>query len=112
VNAAWVGALAALLGVMLVMLGWVSRAALRAYKKVDQFLEDWNGVPTDPGHEGRPGVMARMVVLEHGMADVQSQVHVNSGSSLRDVVMRTEGAVAELKTEVADIKHTLGSGGN
>ena len=58
----------------------------------------------DRGHERRPGVMERLALLEHGLADVQSQVHLNSGHTLRDVVTRTEAAVTVNTEQLAAVK--------
>jgi hypothetical protein len=104
VNPAWVAALAALAGIVLTVLGWLLRRLWRAFRRTDQFLEDWNGTPADPGHERRPGVMERLAQLEHGMADIQGQVHLNSGSSLRDEVQRTEAAVEVLNGKVSKLQ--------
>ncbi|MFE9834088.1 hypothetical protein ACFYP4_02895 [Streptomyces sp. NPDC005551] len=52
-------------------------------KRVDEFMDDWNGIPERPGHEARPGVMSRLNWIEH-------ELKPNSGSSLRDAVNRIE----------------------
>jgi hypothetical protein len=100
VDPAWVAALAALSGVVLGLVGYAVRGTWRAFRRGDQFLEDWNGIRADGGHEGRAGVMERLSRLEHNMADVQSQVHLNSGHSMRDEVQRIEAAVDLLDVKV------------
>jgi hypothetical protein len=101
---AWIVALTALAGVLAGLLTWVGRTTWRVFRKTDQFLEDWNGIPADRGHEARAGVMERLARLEHQVNDVQAQVHLNSGHSLRDVVTRTEEAVGRLESSVKQIK--------
>lgn len=59
------------------------RAVRRVSRKVDEFIEDWNGAPERPGHPARPGVMSRLDWIEH-------ELKPNSGSSLRDAVNRIE----------------------
>ncbi len=97
VNPAWVGALAALITLCLAVFGWLGRRLWRGFRMVYLFLQDWNGVPADSrGHEARPGIMARLTLLEHNLTDVQGQVHLNGGGSLRDEVSRNTAAVGAL----------------
>ena len=105
-NPAWVAALVALVTLVLAVLGWVFRVIWRAFKRTDQFLEDWNGAAGDRAHEARPGVMERLVQLEHSMTDIQGQVHLNSGHSMRDEVQRIEAAVEVLDGKVERIATT------
>jgi hypothetical protein len=55
----------------------------RIIKRVDQFIDDWNGTEERPGHPPKPGVMARLEWIEH-------ELKPNSGGSLRDAVDRVE----------------------
>lgn len=73
------------LAVALTALGLLMRAVYRAWKKVDAFLEDWNGEPARPGRAARPSMPARM-------AAVEKQVTPNGGNtpSLADRVVRLE----------------------
>lgn len=110
-NPAWVAAVAAVAGVLLGVVGWVLRGAWRLFRKTDRFLEDWNGVPPDSVHEPRPGVLARLVALEHSvmgmqadLTDVQGQVHMNGGGSLRDEVKRTEAVVGQTQEQVSRLE--------
>jgi hypothetical protein len=107
VNPAWVAAAAALSTLVLAIAGWFLRGAWRGFRKAEQFLEDWNGIPADPGHERRPGVMERLAQLEHGMTDIRGEVHLNSGHSLRDEVQRTEAAVGELTVKLDKVEMTV-----
>jgi hypothetical protein len=61
----------------------------RIIKRVDEFIDDWNGTEERPGHPARPGVMARLEWIEH-------ELKPNSGKSLRDSVDRIE---RELRSE-------------
>lgn len=103
-NPAWVTAITALAAIVLGLLGWAGRKAWNGFRRTDQFLEDWAGTPADGGHSARPGVMERLANLEHSMADVRSQVNLNSGHSLRDEIQRTEAAVGTLTGKVADLQ--------
>jgi hypothetical protein len=107
VNPLWVAAVGSFAGVLAGIVVWIGRRFWRAFKRYDQFMEDWNGVDGDPGHPGRPGVMQRLVQLEHSMMDVQSQVHLNSGHSLRDEVQRTEAAVTGLTGKVDTLQSSV-----
>lgn len=102
---AWIAALCALVGLVFGTLAWLGRGSWRFFRKTDQFLEDWNGVLADNrGHEGHPGVMQRLAQLEHQMTDVQAQVHLNSGHTLRDEVQRTEATVGQLQGQVLSLQ--------
>lgn len=107
VNPAWVAAVGSFAGVVVGILVWAFRRLLRVFRKADQFLEDWNGVVGDPGHPGRAGVMERLAMLEHRVNDIQSQVHLNSGHSLKDVVTRTEAAVANNTDQLNAVKRVV-----
>lgn len=52
------------------------------YRKVDNFLDDWNGQPERPGVPRQSGVMERLSQLEH-----------NGGSSMKDQLARVEKAL-------------------
>ena len=106
-NPAWVAAIAALAGVLLGVLGWLVRQLWRAFRTIEEFREDWKGVPADDNHVARPGVLQRMKALEAIVKDVQSQVHLNSGHTLRDVVTRTEAAVAVNTEQLAAVKRVV-----
>jgi hypothetical protein len=105
VNPAWIAAICALTTIIFAVIGWVGRGSWRFLRKVWRFLEDWNGTPADShGHEGRSGVMERLVLLEQGLADVQAQVHLNSGHSMKDAVARTEAAVSNNTAQLTALK--------
>lgn len=67
----------------------------KLFRRVNAFLEDWNGVEARPGVEKRPGVMERLDHLQH-------EVSVNSGKSLKDLAVHTKDAVTDLTTRLDD----------
>lgn len=81
------GALGALATLVLLVANGV-RWMLRTLRKVNDFLDDWNGAPERRGVPERPGVMARLKKVEDRIGDVLHEVKPNSGSSMRDEVQR------------------------
>lgn len=66
-------------------------------KKIDRFLEEWNGDEARPGWPERPGVMKRLADLEQEvktmkdeLAKVSHEVKPNGGGSMRDSINRME----------------------
>lgn len=107
-NPAWLAALVALVGIVGGFVLWASRNTWRAFTKVNQFLEDWNGAPGDSrGHSSRPGVMERIAKQEELMTDVQAQVHTNGGESLKDAVNRTEAAADENGRKISELSDQM-----
>lgn len=107
-NPAWVAALTALAGVVGGLLIWAARKLWAGFRLAYSFLQDWNGEPGDNrGHEARPGVMERLVRLEHSLKDIQGQVHLNGGGSLRDEVQQNTKSMSVLSGQVADVKRTV-----
>jgi hypothetical protein len=82
-------AIAAGLGLLWRLVRGVRRIATR----VDDFVDDWNGVPPRPGVSARPGVMERLDGIESRLASVEHELHPNSGHSLRDAVDRVDVAL-------------------
>ncbi len=86
---------AALLGLL-----WrMSRGVRRIVVRVDEFVDDWNGVPPRPGVSGRPGVMARLDGIEERLGRVEHELQPNSGSSLRDAVDRVDARTQQLASD-------------
>jgi hypothetical protein len=105
VNPAWFAAFVALAGLLGGLFIWLVKNAWQGIARFNSFLEDWNGSPGDSrGHTERPGVLQRISRQEALMADVQAQVHMNGGGSLRDEVKRTESAVEQLAGDVSVVK--------
>lgn len=55
--------------------------------RIDEFLDDWNGVPERPGRVAQPGVMPRLDSIENELK------RDPRGESLRDAVNRIEERV-------------------
>ena len=83
--AVWSVALVAISGAFALIVRSV-RGITKMVKKIDEFMEDWNGIDDRPGRNGRPGVMQRLVSIEH-------ELRPNSGESLRDAINRIESKV-------------------
>lgn len=49
---------------LLVMIGRAVGWVLRTWKRLTDFLDDWNGEPARPGVEARPGFPERIARLE------------------------------------------------
>lgn len=107
VNPAWVAAIVALAGIVVTALGWLVRQLWRAFRTIEGFREDWNGVPADSNHAARPGVLQRMNTVELTVEDIKGQVHLNSGHSMRDEVQRIEAAVEQLVGKMDDVQKTV-----
>jgi len=63
-----------------------TRWAVGILRKITEFLEDWRGEPARPGYAKRPGVMERLVNLEHATRELKP----NAGSSMKDQITRIE----------------------
>jgi hypothetical protein len=88
----WSVAIASVAGGMGVV--WrVTRGARRILGRLDEFADDWNGLPSRPGVPGHAGVMARLGSIEDRLAAVEHELHPNSGKSLRDAVDRIAESV-------------------
>lgn len=61
-------------------------------RRIDQFLDDWNGQAERPGVPRRSGVMERLDQLEH-----------NGGTSIKDQVARIEDKLDDHVTESAKV---------
>lgn len=70
------------------------RGIRRVVARVNEVVDDWQGIPSRPGVRGRPGVMDRLGGIEERLERVEHELHPNSGGSLRDVVDRVEQAVS------------------
>lgn len=94
----WSVAVAALAGV--VALGWRGvRAVRRIAARLDDFAEDWAGIPGRPGVPGRKGVMERLDGIEARIGRVEHELQPNSGSTLRDAVDRVDARTLSLAND-------------
>lgn len=88
----WGSVVTAVVGVLAAL--WrAARRARRVAHRVEEFIDDWQGVPPRAGVEGRPGVMQRLADIEHRVEAIAAEVRPNGGSSLRDAVSRVEASV-------------------
>jgi hypothetical protein len=91
----WAAAITAVAGVGAVL--WRATRPLRALgRRVEDFIDDWTGVPGRPGVEQRPGVMERLDRIERTVGIVAHEVRPNGGSSMRDAVDRVDSRTASL----------------
>ncbi|MDH6116925.1 hypothetical protein ABH930_000344 [Kitasatospora sp. GAS204A] len=90
--ALWSVALTAIAGAA-ALLWRVTRGAHRILQRLDEFADDWHGVPARPGVPGHDGVMARLGGIEQRLVAVEHELHPNSGGSLRDAVDRVAAKV-------------------
>jgi hypothetical protein len=67
-----------------------SRWAAVRWRRVSDFLEDWNGEESRPGVPERPGVMSRLAALEADVVTIRAEVSPNHGGSLKDAVERID----------------------
>lgn len=86
------------IGAVLAGVKWVLPAA----RRVSDFLDDWNGEKSRPGHPGRPGAMARLEALEDRMtaAAVEARLSTDKISALEDTGRQTALKVDEIQKNV------------
>jgi hypothetical protein len=93
--AVWALAVTAVVGLGAVL--WrVARRLRELARRVEDFIDDWVGVPGRPGVEQRPGVMERLDRIERTVGIVAHEVRPNGGSSMRDAVDRVDSRTASL----------------
>jgi len=69
---------------------------------------------TAPQGRGRParlGVLERLGKVQDNIIGISQQVHLNSGQSMKDVVTRTEAAVADVKQDLLNLSNSIRGGG-
>jgi hypothetical protein len=91
----WCGlivAVGAALGVLWKFIHWIATRA----KKLDTFLEDWNGTPARPGVCAVPGVMQRLDQQDVQIASLKWHVGNGNPVPLRSVVERNCTAIDDL----------------
>jgi len=93
--AVWAVAVTAVAGLFGVL--WrLARPARRIARRVEEFIDDWQGVHARPGVQGRPGVMTRLETIERSIGVVADEVRPNGGGSMRDAVDRVDQRTANL----------------
>lgn len=73
------------------LVGVIGRAGkwmLRTIRRVQNFLDDWNGEPARPGVEARPGFPDRLAALEVEVAAVRKLVSNGLSSNVADIQAR------------------------
>jgi hypothetical protein len=98
-SAAWVAALTALIVAICGLMSWGLRHLWRITRRTSHFLDDYFGEPARDGLPARPGVMARLAQHESILEKLFAETQPNGGSSLHDVLSRTERAVDEIRSE-------------
>jgi hypothetical protein len=88
----WSVAVVTMAGAMALALR-LMRSVARMARAVEELREDWQGEPGRPGVPRRPGVMERLSGIELRLANVEHELHPNSGQSLRDALDRVERSV-------------------
>ena len=101
---AWFAALTALIVAVLTGAGWMARHLWRITRRTSHFLDDYFGEPARDGLPARLGVMARLALHEKLLEKLVAETQPNGGSSLHDVMARTERAVDEIRSEQAKMR--------
>lgn len=111
VDASAIGALAAVVSVLITLLALLSRRMFLfgkwifgLFRRTDTFLEDFNGAPARPGFPARPGVMERLQTIEYDVGEMKKELNYNSGSTLKDAVHRIDLNVKEIAGKPHDSK--------
>ncbi|MFF4755543.1 hypothetical protein ACWD5R_32050 [Streptomyces sp. NPDC002514] len=93
------GGMVSFAGGLLAVAWHLIRGAGRLGRRIDQFIDDWQGEPARPGLPARPGVMERMSGMEDRLTRVEHELYPNSGGSLRDAVDLANHRLALLCTD-------------
>jgi hypothetical protein len=99
----WVIAAIALSTTLIALLAWVGRWAWRILRRTSELIDDWNGRKPAHGHPGYPGLMERLGSVEDVTNKILSEVTLDSGKSVKDVVNQTQGAVTDLQARVDSV---------
>lgn len=100
---AWITAAVALGTALLGIFAFCARWAWKLLMRIVRLLDDYFGEPEREGVPARPGVMVRLKSVEDSLVHVVTETSPNGGKSIRDMVDRTAGDVAEVKTDVATL---------
>ena len=97
-EAVTLGEIAVFVAFMVFLFGTLWKAVLwirKLGRRVDDFLEDWQGAPARPGHPRVPGVVERLEKLEGVTEETNHNVKPNSGASAHDQLTRQLTVVEE-----------------
>lgn len=97
---AWVTAVTAFATLVGIVFVWAIRQAFKFTARLTRFVDDYYGEPATKTSSGTPGVMQRLQKLEVTMNSVSTQVHLNSGQSLKDAVVRTESEISQVRSDI------------
>ena len=103
-NPAWVASLTALTVAVFGLIGWAARHGWHLLRGTSEFLDEWGGRPARHGLPATPGVVARLTEHEKLLSKLVAETQPNGGSSLHDVMARTERAVEEIRAEQAKMR--------
>ena len=103
-SAAWVASLTALTVAVFGLVAWAARHGWRLLRGTSEFLDEWGGKPARHGLPATPGVVARLAEHEKLLTKLVAETQPNGGSSLHDVMARTERAVDEIRAEQAKMR--------
>ena len=106
-NPEWIGALAAVSVAASGFLLWLLRWLWHTLVRTSHFLDDYFGQPPREGMAARPGVMARLAILEGLVGKVIGETQPDGGNSLRDVVHKTADDVVVIRDEQARLRAQL-----
>lgn len=112
-NPEWVAALTAFTVAVVTGMAWGTRRAWHATRwlwhigrRTSRFLDDYFGEPARDGLPARPGIMGRLKSVEDAVGHVASEIAKvavetmpNDGTSMHDVLARTEQSVDEIRSE-------------
>lgn len=86
----------------LAALGVVGRVGWRVLDGLDDLRDDWRGRPARPGVPAQPGVLERLARQEDALARIDAELHPNGGSSVRDVLNRSEAHLITLESQLGE----------
>ena len=102
----------------------IGRKMFAFFRRVGQFLVDWNGEEERPGVPRKRGVMERLTSqdrqLDHQdgqlsdlkarLATVEGELQNNSGSTVKDAVHRMDRRVAKMDGQIEKIEKAIYGG--
>ncbi len=103
-SAAWVASLTALTVAVFGLIGWAARHGWHLLRGTSEFLDEWGGRPARHGLPATPGVVARLAEHEKLLIQLVAETQPNDGSSLHDVMARTEHVMTRTERAVEEIR--------
>lgn len=89
------GALCGAILAVAALIKFVGRPLWKGWRRIDAFLEDWNGTPARPGRSAVPSMPERVSGVEDRLTKVETQITPNGGNTARlgDRIVRVERAL-------------------